>query len=403
MPMPWKETSVMEQREKFIIAWQSGRYSKTDLCQRFNISRPTGDKWIKRHFEYGLSGLADRSKAPKRHPNATPIAICELLIKAKQQRPHWGPRKLLNRLRVEYPDLDFPANSTGDLILKRAGLVKPRRRKRKTPADSLPFSDCTSVNQCWSVDFKGDFVMGNKRRCYPLTITDNYSRYVLLCQAAHNTRRTTVFPYFERIFKEYGLPWCIRSDNGVPFASRALGGISKLSKWWIDLGIRPERIELGKPQQNGRHERMHRSLKDYLNRLEKIEYNLEKQQKQFDYFIKEFNEYRSHESLGDKTPMSVYQPSLRTYPNRIEAYDYGTGAILRKVKQSGEIKWQGKTFYLSQVLAGEAIALIPYADGIWEIYYRFHPLGKMNDREKIIQPETQWHKGECKPCARVSL
>ncbi|PID64582.1 MAG: integrase [Gammaproteobacteria bacterium] len=307
-------------------------------------------------------------------------------------------------MRVKHPELKFPANSTGDLILGRAGLVKPRRKKRRTPADGQPFSDCTAVNQCWSVDFKGDFAMGNKRRCYPLTVTDNYSRYILLCQGVSRPSRAAVFPHFERLFRELGLPWSIRSDNGSPFASRALGGLSALSKWWVDLGIRPERIEPGEPQQNGRHERMHRSLKDYLKRLDKIEANLEKQQQRFDEFRKEFNEFRSHESLGDEVPASFYQPSLRIYPTRIESYDYNEAASLRKVKRSGEIKWQGRRFYVSQVLAGEHIALIPYADGVWEMYYRFHLLGQMLDRERKIQPVTQWHKQQmCKPCARVKM
>lgn len=392
--MPWKETSVMEQREQFVLAWQTQRYSKTELCGRFNISRPTGDKWLKRHFEEGLAGLTDRSKAPKTHPNATPIEVCEMLIQAKHKRPHWGAKKLLNLLRLEYPELNFPANSTGDLILKRAGLVLPRKRKRRTPADTQPFADCTDINQCWSVDFKGDFPLGNKQRCYPLTVSDNYSRYILLCQGLGHPNRAGVLPHFERLFREYGLPWAIRSDNGSPFASRALGGLSALSKWWIDLGILHERIEPGKPQQNGRHERMHRSLKDYLKRLDKIESNLQKQQKQFDEFRTEFNEFRAHESLDDNVPANCYQPSLRAYPIRIETYDYDAMATLRKVKGSGEIQWQGRRIYVSQVLAGEHIALLPYADGVWEMYYRFHPLGKMLDRERKIQPATQWHKQE---------
>lgn len=390
--MPWKETSVMEQRKQFVLAWQTQRYSKTELCEQFNISRPTGDKWLKRHFEEGLSGLSDRSKAPKTHPNATPMEICEMLIQAKHKRPHWGAKKLLNLLRIEYPELDFPANSTGDLILKRARLVIPRRHKRRTPADTQPFAECTDNNQCWSVDFKGDFALGNQQRCYPLTVSDNYSRYVLLCQGLNRPSRANVLPYFERLFREYGLPWAIRSDNGSPFASTALGGLSALSKWWIDLGIRPERIEPGKPQQNGRHERMHRSLKDYLNRLDKIENNLQKQQQQFDEFRTEFNKLRTHESLNNKVPASLYQPSLRTYPTRIEAYDYGEAVVLRKVKRGGEIQWQGQRFYVSQVLAGEYIALLPYADGVWTMYYRFHLLGQMHDRERKIQSSTLWHK-----------
>lgn len=399
--MPWKETSVMEQREQFIRAWQTGRYTKIALCRRFNISRPTGDKWLKRHFEEGLSGLADRPKTPKTQPNKTPIAVCELLIQAKHKRPHWGAKKLLNLLRTDYPELTFPANSTGDLILKRAGLVIPRKRKRRTPADTQPFGDCTDINQCWSVDFKGDFALGNKQRCYPLTVTDNYSRYLLLCQGVNSTSRQAVYPYFERLFKAFGLPWAIRSDNGSPFASRALGGLSLLSKWWIDLGIRHERIEPGKPQQNGRHERMHRSLKDYLKRLDKIEYDLQKQQQQFDEFRTEFNEFRSHESLGDRRPASLYRPSLRVYPTRIERYDYDAPAVLRKVKK---LNGEGNAFTLAKSLQVSILLYSLMQTVCGKCIIAFICSDKCTTKKEKYNPQ---HSGtsrrECKLCARVTM
>ncbi len=389
--MTWEVNNVIEQREKFIKAWYSGKFTKTELCKRFNISRPTGDKWIKRHFKGGVAALTDMSKAPHTQARATPIDICEILIQAKRERPHWGAKKLLNLLRREYPELKLPANSTGDLILKRAGLVKPRRHRRVTPADSLPFSDCMNANQCWSVDFKGDFAMGNNKRCYPLTITDNYSRYVLKCTGLHSTKRIGVQQCFEEVFKEYGLPYVIRSDNGSPFASKALGGLSQLSKWWIDLGVVPQRIRVGCPQQNGRHERMHRSLNEYLARLDAIEQNLEKQQQRFDEFVQEYNELRSHESINNQTPISLYVPSLRHFPNKIVTYDYDVAMEVRKVKASGEIKWQGNHYYLSQVLAGEYVGFLPCGSDDWKIYYRFHQLGLMNDRDRKIYPLTQWH------------
>ncbi len=389
--MTWEVNNVIEQREKFIKAWYSGQLTKTELCKRFNISRPTGDKWIKRHFEGGTAALADMSKAPHRQARATPVELCEMLIQAKRERPHWGAKKLLNLLRRENPELKLPADSTGDLILKRAGLVKPRRYHRTTPADSLPFSDCTGANQCWSVDFKGDFAMGNGKRCYPLTITDNYSRYLFRCTGFNSTQRIGVQQCFEQVFREYGLPTAIRSDNGSPFASTALGGLSKLSKWWIDLGIIPQRIKVGKPQQNGRHERMHRSLKEYLERLDVIEQNLEKQQQRFDEFVKEYNELRSHESIDNQTPISLYMPSSRQFPNKIATYDYDDTMEIRKVKANGEIKWQGNRYYLSQVLAGEYVGFLPCSCDEWRIYYRFHQLGLMNDSDRKIYPLTQWH------------
>ena len=303
--MAWQETDIPEQKELFIKAWLSGRYTKSAVCERFGISRPTGDKWIARHFEEGLLGLRERSRRPKTHPNATPPDICEMLVAAKLERPHWGAKKLLDLLRREHPGMNWCADSTGDLILKRAGLVRPRRLRRRTPADSLPFGECAAANQCWSVDFKGDFATGDGKRCWPLTVSDNFSRYVLLCRSLRRTRAADVRPWFEALCREYGLPYAIRSDNGSPFASTALGGLSRLSKWWVDLGIRPERIRPGHPEENGRHERMHRSLKEYMLRQDGIAGDSVAQQRVFDEFRVEFNEVRTHEGLERRTPASL--------------------------------------------------------------------------------------------------
>ena len=391
--MPWKETNAMEQRTLLIKAWLSQRYTKTELSEQFSVSRPTVNKWIKRHSQVGFDGLKELSRKPHHSPNATPQWICEWLITEKFKRPDWGAKKLLDLFARTFPNVKKPADSTGDLILARAGLVKPRKTRRYISADTQPFKECIAPNGTWSVDFKGQFQLGNKKWCYPLTIMDNFSRFLLLCEALPNTRATSVMTLFERLFNEVGLPSAIRSDNGSPFASTALGGISRLSKWWIDLGIRPERIKPAHPEQNGRHERMHRSLKASLNaRLTQLEQDFKAQQIVLDDFRREYNEERSHEGLGRKTPSEFYVPSNRIYTGKIEPYNYGESAEIRKVKGSGEIKWQGNTYYLSQVLAHEPVALIPYADGIWNIYYRFHFLGQMDDREKKIRPATGWHK-----------
>lgn len=264
--MPWIETDAMEQRVLFLKAWLSQRYAKTDLCQQFGISRPTADKWIKRHQQVGFEGLSELSRRPHHSPNATPQWICDWLIAEKLKRPSWGPRKLLDLFALHFPQAKKPADSTGELILSRAGLVKPRKAKHRVSADTKPFEACDAPNASWSVDFKEQFQLGNKQWCYPLTVTDNFSRWLFLCEGLPNTKATPVINLFERLFDEFGLPLAIRSDNGSPFASIALGGISRLSKWWIDLGIRPERIEPGCPEQNGRHERMHRSLKDHIGK-----------------------------------------------------------------------------------------------------------------------------------------
>ena len=277
--MPWNETNIMQQRTLFIKAWLTRRYTKVELCKQFNISLPTSDKWIKRHEQVGFDGLAEYSRRPLHSPNATPQWIGEWLIAEKLKRPDWGAKKLLDLFARTFPEQHKPADSTGDLILARAGLVQPRKRRRRVSADTQPFNDCIAANSTWSVDFKGQFELGNHTLCYPLTVTDNFSRYLLLCQGLSSTRSSPVIAHFERLFEEFGLPWAIRSDNGAPFASTALGGISRLSKWWIDLGIRPERIKPAHPEQNGRHERMHRSLKNSLmTRLDKLEQDLRAQQ-----------------------------------------------------------------------------------------------------------------------------
>ncbi|QIW15716.1 integrase [Pasteurellaceae bacterium RH1A] len=394
--MAWKQTNPMEQKTLFIKAWLSQRFTKSDLCEQFGISRPTANKWIERFKQGGFPGLQELSRKPHYSPNATPQWIVEWLVSERRKRPDWGAKKLLDLFEQRFPEAKKPADSTGDLILARAGLVKPRKVRRHTPADSLPFAECDAPNTTWCVDFKGQFQLGDQKWCYPLTVSDQFCRYLLLCQALPNTLGDPVKAQFERLFYEFGLPWNIRSDNGSPFASTALGGLSKLAKWWIDLGIRPERIRPAHPEQNGHHERMHRSLKACLLKREAIAGNLADQQAMFDAFVHEYNHERSHESLLDddkkrQTPASLYQPSSRIYTGKIEDYDYGQGVELRRVKPSGELCWQGEIYYLSQILKQETVAFVPYADGIWHIYYRFHFLGQMDDREKKITPASSWH------------
>lgn len=390
--MPWEQTSAMDQRVQFIADWLSGDYFKIELCTAYGISRPTADKWIRRYQEDRVKGLEELSRAPYSHPNATHEEVREQIIEGKLDHQNWGTKKVMDYLRENYPLLDWPADSTAGEILKRAGLVKPRHYRRRVAPYSEPFGTCQGPNQIWSTDFKGDFLLGNGRRCYPLTLSDNFSRYLLLCRALEHPSYEAVRPWLEWAFREYGLPEAIRSDNGAPFASLALGGVSQLSKWWIQLGIRPERIEPGKPSQNGRHERMHRTLKHDAppQKTQQL------QQHCFDLFLEEYNWQRSHEALGRKTPASVYCQSPRSYPTKFPTIDYDSGIIVRRVRHNGEIKWRGDLIYVSQVLAQEPLGLKQIDQGQWELRYSFHLLGILDERTKTIVPAKGWHGAKLK-------
>ena len=390
--MPWEQTSAMDQRVQFIADWLSGDYFKIELCTAYGISRPTADKWIRRYQEDRVKGLEELSRAPYSHPNATHEEVREQIIQGKLDHQNWGTKKVMDYLRENYPLLDWPADSTAGEILKRAGLVKPRHYRRRVAPYSEPFGTCQGPNQIWSTDFKGDFLLGNGWRCYPLTLSDNFSRYLLLCRALEHPSYEAVRPWLEWAFREYGLPEAIRSDNGVPFASLALGGVSQLSKWWIQLGIRPERIEPGKPSQNGRHERMHRTLKHDAPPQK----TQQRQQHCFDLFLEEYNWQRSHEALGRKTPASVYCQSPRSYPTKLPTIDYDSGIIVRRVRHNGEIKWRGDLIYVSQVLAQEPLGLKQIDQGQWELRYSFHLLGILDERTKTIVPAKGWHGAKLK-------
>ncbi len=387
--MPWKETCAMDQRVRFIGDWLSGQYTKSDLCCAYGISRPTGDKWIRRYEAYGLEGLAERSRAPHSHPNAVSEALKTMMIETKLAHQSWGPKKVVDYLRREHPKRRWPADSTAGEILKRAGLVRPRKRRRRVCPDTQPFARCDGPNQTWSADFKGDFRLGSGRRCYPLTISDNFSRYLLVCRALGQPGAQQVRPWFEWIFREQGLPQAIRTDNGPPFGSLALGGISGLSKWWIRLGIRPERIRPGRPEQNGRHERMHRTLKEAG--VAPIRASFAAQQRQFDAFVQEYNWERSHEALQRRLPGQLYQASPRAYPFKLPEVEYAAEQTVRQVRHNGEIKWRGQLIYVSHVLAQEPIGLRQVDDDSWVMHYSFHLLGTLNERTGTIQPAAGWH------------
>jgi putative transposase len=279
------------------------------------------------------------------------------------------------------------AISTVSNILKQAGLVKPRKRHCKTPPYTLPFQECLGPNLVWSADYKGQFKTDDGQLCYPLTVTDNYSRYLLGCKALRHPDYSGTKPVFEAIFKKYGLPAAIRTDNGAPFASTGLGGLSRLSVWFIKLGIKPERIKAGHPEENGRHERMHRSLKEATAKPSKR--NRREQQKAFDVFKPEFNNERPHEALGMHTPAFCYKPSLRAYPEKLGILTYHGNYLVRQVRHNGEIKWKGEKVYVSQALAKEPVALKPRGKHLWEIYYSTYLLGILDELDMRIKPDGE--------------
>ncbi len=390
--MPWEEIDIVKRRKEFIDHYLTGDYRFKGLCISYGISRKTGYKWVGRFMSGGYNNLTDRSSAPKHIAHRTADEVSQLIITTKLNHQNWGPKKILDYLRRHEPQVPLPADSTAGEILKKAGLVKPRKVRRRVPADEHPFGDCEQSNQVWSVDYKGQFKLGNGKLCYPLTITDNHSRYLLQCRALTSTCYQDARDWMEWTFREYGLPEAMRSDNGSPFASIAAGGISRLSMWWIQLGIRPQRIKPGCPQQNGRHERMHRTLKEAV--INPSAYSAPRQQKRFDEFIAEYNHERSHEGLDRQCPDAVYEYSSRSYPERIPEIEYDEGKVIRRVKRSGEIQWQNQRIYISQVISGQAVSLEEIDNGVWEVCYGFYRLGTLTDKERQLVRATLWHRKE---------
>jgi putative transposase len=381
--MPWKETSAMGNRIQLVSDWCKGEYSIVELGEIYGVSRKTVYKWLERYEHEGPGGLEERDRAPLRHPNATPAEIADMIVKAKLIRQRWGPKKLLARLEQMHPDMTWPALSTASEILRRHGLVKHRLKRHHTPPYTEPFKSCNEPNAVWSADYKGQFRLGNGKLCYPLTITDNYSRYLLGCWALERPSYEQTQPWFEWSFREYGLPYAIRTDNGTPFASVAVGGLSRLSVWFIKLGIIPERIEPAQPQQNGRHERMHRTLKEAA--VSPPRDNFPQQQRVFGRFVTEFNQERPHEAIGQQVPASIYRPSFRRYPAKIGRVEYDGNIVVRHVHTNGCMKWNGELIYVSENLSGEDVGLRRISEYDWEIRFSFHHLGIFDETHRNIR------------------
>ena len=382
--MPWKIISPMDQKIQLIADWQKQIFSLTDLSQKYGISRPTVYKLTERYEQSGIEGLKEQSRAPKTCPHKTPEKIINLVIQEKLKNRKRGPRKIRAQLKRQHPEIELPAISTISYWLKKEGLVEERKKRLRVPPYTQPFCDCDEPNDVWSIDYKGQFYMKNNRVCYPLTVSDNFSRYILGCKALAGPRYIPTKEYLESIFREYGLPSAIRSDNGTPFAGKCIGGLSRLSIWFIQLGIIPERIKKGCPQENGRHERMHRTLKN--DTLDSAAENLKEQQKAFDIFRHDFNHYRPHESLNDQTPSDYHKKSNQPYLERPHLPAYGLDYTVRQVCPSGEIKFKSQVFFITQLLAGQPLGLKEIADGLWQIQYSFYVLGSVDLRKnKIIR------------------
>jgi putative transposase len=379
--MPWKETCVRDEKVRFIAELLKGELPMTTLCESFGISREAGYELRRRFDAEGASGLAARSRAPHR-PASLPKEIADAVVALRRERPFWGPKKLRAYLQAGDPSGSWPAASTIGDLLRREGLSEPRRRRRTALPLSKPFQPVQAANDLWCIDFKGWFRTRDGIRIDPLTITDADSRFLIDCHIVPPTTEGT-WPVVERAFHEFGLPRAMRSDNGPPFASPGAGGLTRLAVHWIKLGIQLERIDPGSPQQNGRHERMHGTLKRETS--QPASDAPREQQVRFDEFRRDFNHNRPHEALGQATPASRYHPSARPYPARIEPPWYDADHAVRQVRSNGEIKWGGDLVFISEALPGETVGVAETEAGDWLVRYADIDLGIIDRKTKKLR------------------
>ena len=381
--MSWKESSALEEKKKFVAAWNRQQETVTELCRQFEISRTTAYKYRARFEESGEAGLQELSRAPHHHPHAVSEETIGRILEVRQQHPRWGPRKIVASLERKWPKMHWPATSTIGDVLQREGLVIPRRKRVRVPAYSAPLAHAEVPNRVWCADFKGWFLCGDGSRCDPLTCSDAMSRFLLRCRAVPKTDGAEVRAKFEAMFREYGLPDAIRTDNGPPFASKAPGGLTRLSMWWLRLGIQHERIAPGCPQQNGRHERLHLTLKQETASPPRA--TLRQQQKAFLEFERMYNQERPHEALDNRTPAEVYVNSERPYQARLPELEYPAGAQLRWVSQQGSVKWKSQRTFLSEVFAREAVGLIEVDQDYFQVYYGPLLVGWLDGSQSVFE------------------
>jgi putative transposase len=383
--MPWTESCLMNERMIFIAACLSDEAPFSQICQRLGISRKTGYKWRQRYEADGAAGLHDLSSARHTQLHAIAPGVADRLIALRRSRPTWGPRKLLARLTLDDSATDWPAPSTVGDLLRRHDLSKPRLQRRHRAGGKAALTQPQAANESWAIDFKGWFRTGDGVRCEPLTVTDGYSRYLMVCQAVPQTTGAYVRPILVQTFQMHGMPRRLRSDNGNPFASAVgLAGLTQLSVWLLTLNIFPERIDPGRPDQNGRHERMHRVLNEDAARPPAA--TLAAQQLRLDAWRLDYNNDRPHEALGQRCPATLYTSSPRAYPDRITEWAYPADHQARRVNASGYIKWRDKLVYLTEALAGQTVALAQDDDGDWSIRFRQFSLAMLSDATNMIRP-----------------
>lgn len=383
--MPWTLATAPDMRLDFIAAYRKNFFPIAELCRRFGVSRKTGYKWIRRFEEEGPAGLLDRPHTTFSCPHATPEHVREALLALRRKHPTWGAEKLLVLLERAHPDWTLPAISTAHEILKRHGLVKRRRRRPSFIHPGQPFAAPERPNAVWTTDFKGQFKTRDQRYCYPLTVLDLYSRFLLDCHACPSPSFRYARPVFERLFREFGLPDRMRSDNGAPFAAYSRGRLSQLSIWWIRLGILPELIQPASPQQNGAHERMHKTLKQEATHPP--EKSLRAQQRRFHDFRTTYNTIRPHQALHQLTPADVYEPSPRPYPGKLPQIEYPGHFEVRRVAANSSIRWKNRCVSISAVLASEYVGLEAIDNSIWQVYFGPVRLGYLDERTFTISDQ----------------
>jgi putative transposase len=389
--MGWTETCAVDERMRFVMAVEERDEAFAAVCRRFGVSRKTGYKWLGRYEEAGVEGLTDHSRAPLNHPQAITQAIVERCLVVRRAHPTWGPVKVRGWLDRHVPQTQWPAVSTIGALFDREGLTVKRRLRRRSPPSSAPFAHCGAANDVWCVDFKGWFLTGDGTHCEPLTLSDAHSRYLLRCQAMARTDTDHVWPVLDAAFREFGLPHRLRSDNGSPFASRGAGGLSKLSVKVIKAGVVPERIAPGKPQQNGRLERLHLTLlQDTANPPAR---SLREQLERLRSFQRLYNEERPHQALGNDTPAQHYAVSPRRFDGVLREPSYGPDHTIRRVRHNGEIRWQGNTIYISEALIGELVGLAEDEHGNWTTSYGPIALGVIAHRANRLRKPKGWARG----------
>ena len=381
--MVWRETCAVDERMKFVLAVDAREQPMAAVCRRYRISRRVGYKWLKRDREAGLEGLADRARAPLNHPHAVSTETAEACLAVRRAHPRWGPVKVRAWLMRADPGPHWPAASTIGALFEREGLTVKRRKRHRAAPRTQPFSACAAPNDVWCIDFKGWFLTGDGMRCEPLTLCDAYSRYLLRCQAVTRCDGAQVWPILDAAFREYGLPRALRSDNGPPFASTGAGGLSRFAVRVIKAGVLPERITPGKPQENGRLERMHLTIDDETasppapTRREQLE--------RLQEFRRDYNEERPHQALGNTTPAEHYCPSPRAWDGVLREPDYEAVYEIRRVRKNGEINWRGTTIYINQALSREPVGLLEGADGDWSVHYGPIELGLIDLAKRRLQ------------------